>query len=392
MPDRVSTHSTTGCGAASISMSVLGALLVILSAAGLGCGSHLMNVALRTPVSVRLETPVKMATEVTTRSPPDNQASPVVGRSIPLTVGPLSSIQVAHGASMVVSGDRAHVAVVDVDGVIVNRNMTGLGSMGENPIALFREKLDRIAKDDRVRAVILRINSPGGGVTASDIMRRDLVRFRQQTELPVVACVMDTGAGGAYYVATACDAIVAHPTSVIGGVGVILNLYNIEDTMAQFNILSNPIRSGPQIDAGSPTRSLREEEEAMLQEIADSFHLRFQSAIQDARGDYVGDPASDFNGTVFTAAKALEKGLIDQIGYLEDAASLATAYAGCDSPIELLLYRRENDRARSPYDVTPNTPLQNSILPFNLPGLDRTQMPTFLYLWQIEPTLEKSGG
>ena len=349
----------------------------------IGCGQHLMNVALRTPVSVRLETPVNLSTEVTARSPADNQATPIEGR-------PISTSPSASGALS--DAPVAHVAVVDVDGVIVNRNMTGLGSMGENPVALFREKLDAIANDSRVRTVVLRINSPGGGVTASDIMRRDLIEFRERTGLPLVACLMDTGAGGAYYIATACDAIVAHPTSIVGGIGVILNLYNMEDTLAQFNILPASIRAGDRIDAGSPVRALGGEEEAMLQEIADSFQSRFRDAVLSTRNRYAGDPDNDFNGKVFTGTTALDIGLVDQVGYLDDAVSAAASRAGCDGPVGLLLYRRANDRSQTPYDVTPNIPLQHSLLPLSIPGFDRTQMPTFLYLWQIEPSLEKSGG
>jgi protease-4 len=95
---------------------------------------------------------------------------------------------------------------------------------------------------------------------------------------------------------------------------------------------------------------------------------------------------------VFTGTSALEKGLVDQVGYLDDAVNVAADLAGCDVPNRLLLYRRDNDRARTAYDVTPNIPLQNSIFPLSIPGLDRTRLPTFLYIWQIEPTLEKSGG
>ena len=197
------------------------AVCCALLSASWGCSHHLMNVALKSPVSVRLTTPIRMTTDVTTRSPADNQATPIVGR-------PLRGSAYASN-----SPATSQIAVLDVDGVLLNKNMTGLGSMGENPVALFREKLDVIASDSRVRAVILRINSAGGGVTASDIMRRDLISFRERTGLPIVACILDTGTGGAYYVATACDAIIAHPTSIIGGVGVILNLYNVEDTMAQ---------------------------------------------------------------------------------------------------------------------------------------------------------------
>lgn len=343
-----------------------------------GCSNHLMNVALRTPVSVRLDTPVQMTTEVKTQSPPDNRASSIRARTI----------RSDHSGAY--SGNR--IAIVDIDGVLLNRNMTGLGSMGENPVALFREKLDAVSKSSNTCAVVVRINSPGGGVTACDIMRQELIRFREQSSIPVVACLMDTGAGGAYYIATACDMIVAHPTSIVGGVGVILNLYDVEETMAQFNIIPKSVRAGDRIDSGSPVRALKDNERIMLQAIADKFHQRFRSAVVASREAYQGDPSDDFDGSVFTADVAFEKSLIDQIGYFDDAVSAAGQLAGCTTPPSLQLYRRENDRALTPYDITPNAPLQNSVFPLSIPGLDRNRMPTFLYLWQIEPTLEKTGG
>ncbi len=105
------------------------------------------------------------------------------------------------------------IAVIDVDGILLNMDMTGPASAGENPVSLFRERLDAAAADPCTRAVVVRINSPGGGVTASDIMRHDLEQFKNNTRFPVVACLMDIGAGGGYYVATAADQIVAHPTT-----------------------------------------------------------------------------------------------------------------------------------------------------------------------------------
>lgn len=349
--------------------------LVSVSLSMVGCGRHLMNVALRTPVSVRLDTPVEMHTDVTTELV-DNAASPI--KPTPISLGGTPD-----------TAQPPPIALLDVDGVLLNRNRTGLGSMGENPVALFREKLDAIERSAGTRAVIMRINSPGGGVTASDIMRQELIRFRQRTGIPVVACSLDTMTGGAFYIATACDAIVAHPTSVVGGVGVVLNIYNLEDTMAQVNVLAETIRAGSKSDAGSPVRAMDEDEKEMLQGIADRFHQRFRDAVLASRQNYQGDPDVDFDGGVFDADSAVEMGLVDRTGYLQEAAQLASQLAGCPPPNRLNLYRRENDRARTPYDITPNTPLHHSIVPFSIPGLDRSQMPTFLYLWQVEPTFEK---
>ena len=153
----------------------------------------------------------------------------------------------------------ASVAIVDVDGLLLDTDATGFGSWGENPVSVFRERLDAIECDPRICAVIIRINSPGGSVTATDIMWRDLIAFKKRSCRPVVACLMDVAAGGGYYLATAADSIIAHPTSVTGGIGCILNVYNLQDLMAQFNILGTPVKAGPNIDLGSPIKELSAE-------------------------------------------------------------------------------------------------------------------------------------
>src|SRR5262249_57779192 len=134
--------------------------------------------------------------------------------------------------------------VVDVDGLLLNFDFTGPYSLGETPVALFHERLEAVAADPAVGAVVVRLNSPGGSVTASDIMRRELQRFRERTHKPVVVCLMDLGAGGGYYLATAADLIVAHPTTVTGGIGVILNLYNLRELMNQYNVVPQSIKAG----------------------------------------------------------------------------------------------------------------------------------------------------
>ncbi len=283
------------------------------------------------------------------------------------------------------------IAIVDVDGLLVNSGLIGLGSVGENPVALFREKLDAVASDRCYRAVVLRINSPGGGVTASDIMRHDLLAFRERTGVPVVACLMDLATGGAYYLATAADHIMAHPTTVTGGMGVILNLYNLKDTMAYFNVEAVPIKSGRFTDLGSPVEPMPEEGRAILQQVADEFHARFRQVVRQSRPQHDASRQEDFDGRVFTASQALERRLIDSIGYLDDA--LATARELGRSPsARAVLLRRAHEPARSPYATTPNAPVQGGLFPMSIPGLDRSQLPTFLYLWQPEPTFERRAA
>ncbi len=286
---------------------------------------------------------------------------------------------------------RPTIALVDVDGLLLNTNFTGIGSQGENPVSLFRERLDAIAADPCVKAVVVRINSYGGGVTATDIMWHDLQRFKQRTGLPVVACLMDISTGGAYYLATAADQIVAHPTSVTGGIGVILNLYNMQDAMAQFNVIGVPIKAGSNIDMGTPIKSMDPEGRALLQTMADEFQARFREVVVNARPEVDASDPALFDGRVFTARQAHERHLIDVVGYLDDAVASARALGGCQEA-RLVFYHRSGDRPHSEYAVTPNIPLQTSVMPFSLPGLDRSRLPSFLYIWQPEPTMERLGG
>jgi protease-4 len=312
------------------------------------------------------------------------------------TAGPVRPVAVQGGSP------AARVAIVDVDGVILNSPFVGPMSVGENPVALFREKLDAIEAERGVRAVVLRVNSPGGGVAACQAMRRDLERFRARTGIPVVACLMDTAAGGAYYLASAADQVIAGQATVTGGLGVLLNLYNLEDLMAQFNIRPRPVKAGNHVNMGSFVRLPDETEEQVaerlategkvLQAMADDFHQQLQGDIRRSRPRIRLDGGMTFDGRIFTGRQALARGLVDGIGDLDDAVELAGRMGCAGEAPQVVLYRRANDPARSVYAVTANVPLQGSgILP-SLPGLDRSRLPTFLSMWQPELTMEKLGG
>ncbi|QDV86837.1 S49 family peptidase [Planctomycetes bacterium TBK1r] len=292
--------------------------------------------------------------------------------------------------SVVVSGQATRngkLAVLDVDDFLVDRNVGGIGSMGENPVALFHEKIDAIRNDKDVKAVVLRINSPGGGVTASDMMCHELARLKQDRQLPIIANIMTVGTGGAYYLANHCDAIIAHPTSIVGGIGVILNLYNLQDTMGQFNVLSMPIKSGEKIDAGTPERPIEADELVMLQRIADGFHQRLIDQIKSKRPKLAESQDQWSDGRVMSGSDAQSMGLVDGVGYIDTAIEWAKQQAGLKPDDRVVMYRRENDPAYTPLDVSPNQPVFSSLIPLRVPGLDRSTMPTFLYLWQSDPAM-----
>jgi protease-4 len=335
-------------------------LLLLLVSTAAGCLGRPLEVVTHSRVVAEL--------------PPHKDVAPVV----PMRVSPGDCV-------------GPQIALIDVDGLLLNSNMTGILSAGENPVSAFREKLDCVARNNCYCAVVIRINSPGGGVTACDIMRRDLEQFRARTGLPVIACLMDLGTGGAYYLATASDHIVVHPTSITGGIGVILNLYNLQDTMAQANVEGRPIKSGQYTDLGTPIEPLDEDGEAILQNVADEFHARFRHVVRQSRRLALPDDDPLFDGRIFTAPHAQQLGLVDSIGYVDDALMLARQTAQCPGAPAVVLHR-PRDPAKTVYDATPNSPGQANLLPFSIPGLDRTRLPTFLYLWQPEPTIERLSG
>ena len=204
--------------------------------------------------------------------------------------------------------------------------------------------------------------------------------------IPIIACIMVTGTGGGYYLATHADQIIAHPTSIVGGIGVILNTYNMEDTMAQFNILSQPIKAGDKIDTGSPERTMEDDERELLEQMATSFHQRFIDQVKITRSP-LNDEGDLFDGRVFTGVDAENNNLVDRVGYLEDAIAQARKLCGASGSSPVVMLRRDNDRAYTALDVTPNSAVGTALIPIKLPGLDRSSMPTFLYLWQADSSL-----
>jgi protease-4 len=289
-------------------------------------------------------------------------------------------------------GSQARIALIDVDGVLLNQNFGGLYAVGDNPLAAFRDKLEAAARDPRVAAVLLRINSPGGSVTTCDVMAEELRRFKADTRKPVVACLMDLATSGAYFLAVESERIVAHPTALTGGLGVVFNHYNLQDAMAQLNLVSDPVKSGAKIDMGTVTAPLDEETRAMFQKMADAYRDHLQRRVKARRAALtVHDQQVVSDGRVVLATQALDLHLVDRLGYLHDAIAEAEDQAGV-AGAEVVLYHRSGYPAHSLYAITPTPAPLNEVVPLSYPGLDRSKLPTFLYLWQPDPTLPRPGS
>jgi len=251
------------------------------------------------------------------------------------------------------------------------------------PVTLLRdvkEKLRKAEMDTRVRGVILRINSPGGTVTASDTIYQEIQRFKKKKKVPVVAQMNDAAASGGYYVAVAADRIFAQPTSITGSIGVILQKFNVEELLDKIGIANTPVKSGALKDIGSPFRPQSEEEKEILQGTINALYNRFVDTVAENReGLSREDVLTLADGRIYTADQALENHLIDRIGYLEDAVAEVKKMAGLKKA-KVVLYHLPDAYAENIYSALPFAPVTE----INLIDLEN-RLPwaasPFLYLW-----------
>ena len=273
------------------------------------------------------------------------------------------------------------VAVIDLDGLIMQSHELGLLGPGENPVSLFVEKIDKAQADPNVKAVVLRVNSPGGGVAASDIMYQRLVRFRQQTHRPVVAVIEDVGASGAYYLACGSDTILANPTSITGSIGVIAQTLSIDGTMKLVGIQAKAVTSGEFKDMGSPLKPLEQKDLDLLKTMVDEFFGRFLKVVQAGRPKLTAERIKQLaDGRVYTGEQALANGLVDKLGYVEDGVALAKQLSGAPR-VKVVMYDRPLGYRANVYSASPLSPAQVNLLNVNMPGLMALSQPQFLYLW-----------
>ncbi len=270
------------------------------------------------------------------------------------------------------------VLLVDLSGVLAEEPLLTLETRPSVPLlARVREELEKAEEDARVRAVVLRINSPGGTVTASDIIYHEITRFKERRKIPVVACILDVGASGGYYVALAADRIVVHPTTVTGSIGVLMLTVNASGLLEKIGVSASYVTSGEFKDMGSPFRSLRPEERAIFQSLIDQLYGRFVQLVARSRKLDEARVRAIADGRVHTATEAVGLGLVDRIGYLEDAIAMAQSAAGL-TEARVVTYHRPRQFRATIYSSAETPPPAAGIA-----DLARLVFagPRFLYLW-----------
>jgi protease-4 len=272
------------------------------------------------------------------------------------------------------------IVLIDVTGLLADRERPGLLRRGENPVSRFTESLSKAAADTRVRGVIVRINSPGGAVTACDVMHRELLRFKEKTGRPVVILMSEVAASGGYYLACAGDEIIAHPTSITGSIGVIIQTINFSEGMRRIGIRADAITSGPNKAMGSPFEPMPPEHRALLQGLVDEFYEGFVDVVVDRRPQLkTADLEWITDGRVVTGRRAAEVGVVDRLGDLQVAFDSTKGRADVVRA-RLVKYHRPLEYVGSAYGSAPSSGTQVNLLQLNLAGLENDQ-PGFYYLW-----------
>jgi len=257
-------------------------------------------------------------------------------------------------------GDR--IGVVDLDGVILS----------PQPVV---GQLKKFAEDSSIKAIILHVNSPGGGVAASEEIYREVKRIRSEKKKKIVVSIETVGASGAFYVASASDKIYADQGSIVGSIGVIAQWMNYGDLLKWAKLKDVVIKTGEFKDTGNPARDLTPSEQAYMQALIDNMFGQFVKAVADGRGLKYEDVKSIANGKVWTGEQALSMKLIDNVGDFEAAVADTAKSVGIKG--EPTLVRPDKDR-KTLMDL-----LLGDVAQF-LPGREKMleQQVGFYYLWK----------
>ena len=285
----------------------------------------------------------------------------------------------------VVDGEgKKKILLLDISGIISDKKRTSGWGLREriSMVAEVKEALKKAEADDDILGVVLRINSPGGTVTASDILHHEMLRYKEKTGVRVVACLTGLGTSGAYYVATTADEIIAHPTTVTGSIGVMAMKFNVQGLLSRIGIEEETIKSGDMKDLWSPFRPSTPEEKEILQSIIDSLHERFVGVVVDGRKSLTRSGVEKLaDGRVYTADQARAAGLIDDVGYLDEAVDRLKASAGIEKA-SVVIYYRPGTYKGSVYSGFPSAaPQVVNLIAVNGEGLAAPAGVHFMYLW-----------
>ncbi len=219
------------------------------------------------------------------------------------------------------------IALIRIEGVILDAQET----LGE---------LKKFSENPSVKAIVLRIDSPGGGVVPSQEIYDAVRRVRTKSNKAVIASMGSVAASGGYYIAAATDRIVANPGTLTGSIGVIMEMANVEGLLQKIGVEGVVVKSGKYKDVGSPLRKMNDEERGLLQTVMDDVHKQFIEAVAEGRSLEVPEVQALADGRIFTGRQAKAAKLVDELGNLDDAIQLAADVVGIEGEPKVIEQRR----------------------------------------------------
>jgi len=282
--------------------------------------------------------------------------------------------------TLVESKVKEKILLLDISGLISSTLNYGILDREGDILSQVYYRLQKASEDHTVKGVILRLDTPGGEVTASDILYHEILNFRNKTGAPVLALMMGVTASGGYYIASACDYIIAHPSTLTGSIGVISIFPNLEELFEKVGINVQVIKSGELKDSGSVFREMTDKEKDVFQGIIDDYYKKFLDAVYQARkGSLTLENLKKIaDGRVYTASQAQEAKLIDEIGYFDRALKKTLELAGIQQA-NVIAYTYYPKRKTNIYAATlkGQNPFENK----SLQEIVQSLKSGFYYLW-----------
>jgi len=288
----------------------------------------------------------------------------------------------------VLEGDgKPKILLVDLDGAISFKEEKDILKLRTRPskVAFFREALLKAAEDPEISGVIVRINSPGGSAAASDTIYHEIISFRGKRKIPVHAYIMELGASGGYFVASAADRIIASPTAITGSIGVIAMKFNIERLLSKIGVSEETYKSAPKKDFWSPFRPSTPEEKKIFQNIIDKLYARFVEVVWASRQKLLTEKEvrTLADGRVLVSSEALTAGLIDKVAYLDETITELKKDLNIEQA-RVITYVRPRAYKSNIYSEYPEFPLlgpQVNLISINAEELSPFSGVQFMYLW-----------
>lgn len=279
---------------------------------------------------------------------------------------------------------KGKVLVIHVRGTISDAPRRQIVTTRPSMVQEVVAQLRKAEEDSEIKAVLLKINSPGGSATASDILYNEIVEFKQKTRAKVVVAMMDVAASGGYYISLPADYILAHPTSITGSVGVLFLRPDVAGLMAKIGVGVEVSKTGKNKDMGSAFRQATDEEKRIIQNMIDQLGARFLDRIAEHRRINPQSIKEISSARIFLADDALRLGMVDRVGYISEAIRVAKKLAELPENAKVIVYRR----TEFPDDNLYNTSTSQyegrgpSIVSLDLPASLTSYQAGFYYLWQ----------